>query len=333
MIRRLFFSFLVLISKLNIFKFNLNKKESITVVCFHRISNEKDYSYPAMPLTIFHLLIKYFSKNYSIILPSDVLKKTSQSKLILTFDDGYKDFIDFALPILVHYKVPAVMNVVVNSMLTGELFWTQKLSYVINHNIKLKKNLVVRSIKGDKEFMLDKNTAEKSALIIYQELKNLSQEQRNEIINAWVSGIEIPPNFLMSIEDMKTCIKNGIIIGSHSYSHEALTEKTEKEILIKEIESSKLMLEDILKLKVDIFASPNGEVNSNILAAASNSGYKYFFTTEENVYSPNQNQEMQLVPRILLYDKSVNENIMRTKLFHLHAKKIIQSIRVKKIKK
>jgi len=38
--------------------------------------------------------------------------KSLRTKIVFTFDDGYKDFLTTALPILLHYKVPATVFIV-----------------------------------------------------------------------------------------------------------------------------------------------------------------------------------------------------------------------------
>ncbi|MBI3520966.1 MAG: polysaccharide deacetylase family protein [Bacteroidetes bacterium] len=278
-----------------------------------------------MPLDIFHSLIKYYSENYSVILPDQISQKTDKPKLIITFDDGYKDFINIALPILVHYNIPAIMNIVVQPLLTGKPFWTQKLSYVINKKLELKENLDIEIGGQHKKFTLTPENAEKITLEIYRLLKDSATETRSIIISDLMEEAGIGPvNLLMDVNDLKLCMANNILIGSHSYSHEILSEKTSDVILEKEVKESKIELEKIIGQAITIFASPNGELNQKILNLAKEVGYKYFLTTEENIYLPNSDSSINVVPRILLYDKTVNENILRTRLFHANSKALFK---------
>jgi peptidoglycan/xylan/chitin deacetylase (PgdA/CDA1 family) len=305
---------------------NTNKGNLVTVVCFHRISNNTDHSLPSMRLDVFHRLIKFFAKNYTVITLEDVFKQTSKPKLIITFDDGYKDFISGALPILAHYNVPAIMNVVVQSVITGKTFWTQKISFIVNKKIELKQDLKININHKEICLNISIENSEACALELYELLKDLSVDQRTSIIDQLFIevGDEIKVDF-MDTNDLNVCIDNNVIIGSHSFSHESLSETVDEKILHKEIFESKAELKESIDQNVEIFASPNGAENPKIIELASEAGYKYFLTTTYEVYSPKLNSKIDIVPRILLYDKTAEENIMRTKYFHAKLKKILKN--------
>jgi peptidoglycan/xylan/chitin deacetylase (PgdA/CDA1 family) len=306
-----------ILKNIKIYKFFNKKDFGITVVCFHRISDKTDYSYPSMTVNVFKGLIKYYNDNYSIILPKDVNCKTSKPKLIITFDDGYKDFLTTALPVLVHYNVPAIMNVVVNSVLTGELFWTQKLSQIINNKVDLNESLIICLNGINKTYYLSKSNAEKTALELFHVLKQIKVKLRNEIIDNLLSdSYRAMPPFILNVDDLKLCLKNNILIGSHSFTHEILNADCSEVDISKEIKGSKLVLEEIIGKSVNVYASPNGILNERIIHSASEAGYKYFLTTEEQIYTPIPNTSIEIVPRVLLYDKSVDENILRSYFFH-----------------
>ena len=77
-------------------------RHATTLLCFHRISDEMDYSYPPLMLKEFEKMIRYISKNYEVIPLEEINEKpeSGRLRLVLTFDDGYHDFIENALPVL-----------------------------------------------------------------------------------------------------------------------------------------------------------------------------------------------------------------------------------------
>ena len=66
----------------------------------------------------------------------------------------------------------------------------------------------------------------------------------------------------MSFADMINLVKNGHFIGSHTMNHLKLSKLQSKEDLYNEIVTSKLTLEKKIKIKVEHFAFPFGDINS-----------------------------------------------------------------------
>ncbi len=296
----------------------------VTVVCFHRISDEIDYSYPSMPIETFRGIIKYFSQNYSVILPDEIGKPTPKPKLIITFDDGYKDFLSNALPILIQYKFSAIMHVVVNTTLTGEPFWTQKISQIVNHFLKSGKYLNIKTDSLQTTYKINNSNAENISLKIFQILSKLETKKRNLILDELLFENDIPNSLEMMDEtDLKICLKNNIMIGSHSYTHENLSMKLSTDQLNKEIIESKNELKKIVDRNIECFAFPNGLTNKALTDYLIDAGYKYAFTTENSLYTPQPYSKLNIIPRIILYGNSVNENILRMSLFQEKIKHFI----------
>lgn len=303
-------------------KFNRSSDIGVCVLCFHRISNELDYSYPSMRLALFEKIIKYLQEHFEIIHIHEKDKSTSKPKLVITFDDGYKDFITNALPVLVKYNIKATMNVVVNSVLTGEPFWTQKLSAAINQlcinhkrlNIKIEGKLFASSV--------NKRNCEFLTLELFRELVNMLPEKRDEYLQIISSPEDLryfPP--MMDLVDLKTCLNNHILIGSHSMSHSNLKVLDEKQ-LTHEIVDSKNILEQELGITIDQFAFPNGFSSDPALEVSKNAGYKYLYTTSEEYFLPSPGNDVQLVPRIIIFGNRLADNILRINLFQARLKKL-----------
>ena len=85
----------------------VNDKE-IAVLLFHRISDSSDLLWPAMPIKSFEKLLLKIKAKSEIISFSDlttVKSYPSKPLIILSFDDGYVDFYEHAIPILTLLKL------------------------------------------------------------------------------------------------------------------------------------------------------------------------------------------------------------------------------------
>ncbi len=88
----------------------------------------------------------------------------------------------------------------------------------------------------------------------------------------------------MNWEDIRQLKKEGIEIGSHTYSHLVLTD-VDMDVLEKELSSSKSKIEKEVEYAVEVFSYPKGRVNDIVTKAVEKAGYKYAITTKYGVNS------------------------------------------------
>src|SRR5258705_10541707 len=85
------------------------KKNKITVLNLPRITPEQDFFFKPITPAHFESLLKYVAKHYNVITIGEIhsLQTARERKqkpyLILSFDDGYYDFMEYALPLLIKY--------------------------------------------------------------------------------------------------------------------------------------------------------------------------------------------------------------------------------------
>lgn len=94
------------------------------VLMFHRVLPEKQIRYPNAYSTFGTLISQEYFENilscltdngFRFVTISELIKQTNNDKLVaLTFDDGYSDNFDFALPSLLKFNATAIFFPVVN---------------------------------------------------------------------------------------------------------------------------------------------------------------------------------------------------------------------------
>ena len=117
----------------------------LSVLMYHSVSNN-GWEFSTTP-DDFEKQIKYLlENNYSFMTPEDIPDFLNKSKLLkknsvlITFDDGYNDFYENALPILKKFNVPAALFVHTNRLSNNlgndyELMDWQTLSGLGEYNI------------------------------------------------------------------------------------------------------------------------------------------------------------------------------------------------------
>ncbi|OFX17428.1 MAG: hypothetical protein A2033_07825 [Bacteroidetes bacterium GWA2_31_9] len=307
---------------LNSLLYKLKKKNNsvITILCFHRISDEFDFAYPPLKTNIFEKISCYIIKNYEVVDIFKINKPTKKPKIILTFDDGYKDFIENALPILKKYKMTAIQSVVVDALETGAIFWTQRLNNIINYLFENKCDLKIKTYFLNIDYRFSLKTINNFKIDIFKILLNYDSKKREKILNYLENAFPLIDKKskikMMSWDDMKICIENNIQIASHSYSHSVLSNLEPDRELDIELFESKRIIEEKLNIKVDIFTFPNGVYNDNIVNQLIENGYIYSLTTEDTFYKLSSGTSHKILPRIQIYSNDYYENILKINGFH-----------------
>ena len=114
------------------------------VLMFHRIlnnlSDEEINNGLAIQKNNFKQIIDFISKNYKIVTLDYFLKNINKSTdflVCVTFDDGYKDNIKNALPILEKYNVPFTIYFSTGFFKKNVFIWW----YELRRYLKLKRNI------------------------------------------------------------------------------------------------------------------------------------------------------------------------------------------------
>ena len=291
----------------------------VSVICFHSISPYKNFSYPPIHPQQFEQIIHYLSKNFQFTSLEEIktIRNPKKPLCVLTFDDGYKDFIEYALPVLVKYRAPAVQNIVVDSIETGKPFWTQRLNNITNF-LHSKKTTFAYTYEGEKFLYTMKNFND-----FYMKLFSFLIESHSNVKNHILNEIEkmlFDFNFydiqMMNWSDIIQCTDNNISIGSHSLTHDTLSTIQNHEILVKEIELSKKIISENIKQAVTTFAFPNGSYNDEVLAIAEKN-YDYLLCTKEkSIPVSDFNHVPLIIPRLSVNMQSYWENIAKINKFH-----------------
>jgi peptidoglycan/xylan/chitin deacetylase (PgdA/CDA1 family) len=292
----------------------------IRVFLFHRVSPVRDLLWNPMTPELFEKIITYLKKNYEPVqLEKTLLSQTKPSGkkplCAITFDDGYKDFIEYAFPILVKHNIPSSMYVVTDCVDQNIPPWTYIINHLFINTSKLSINLDLSMyppslqqrewINKEERILYAKKLSPYLKQIDYNE-KQLLYQQIKEQFN----DVDLPKGLMMSWQDIKEIQNNGCEIGSHSCSHPLLANKTNVDEIRKEIsESGKKIHEEIGKFPTT-FSYPFGNYNDKVISIAKEEGYKMGVAVRSCTYE-SQKHNIFEIPRIELYDEPYYKSKMR----------------------
>ncbi len=256
-------------------------KSQVAILIYHRVSPKLD-SWSLNPLSplIFSEQIEYFRENYEI-LPLEYLSRLirdggslPEKAVAITFDDGYNDNFRYAYPVLKKYNIPATIFLSTGYINTDNLFWWDKISYIINNTFVEHLSLIGIGcffLRSDKEKFPAKN-------VIIERLKNLTELKKNKLIDELIkiADVEIPiglgNKLILSWDEIRDMSLNGISFGAHTVNHPILTNMPISQAKW-EIIKSKRDIENQLGKEISLFSYPNGNYSPDILELVKNAGF------------------------------------------------------------
>ena len=296
---------------------------------FHRVNPKRDKLWDPMDVKLFEKCIQYISSHYKVVLIEDLIttgdlhKKHSYATIM--FDDGYKDNIEYAAPILQKYNCKASFYVVTNCIEKNILTWTHLLEHSFQHTHIKEIDLTFDFLPDDLKIKELNSKEERMAYAkkLKPFLKKISHEKRNLVldkISATYADTE-PPKLMMDWEDLKKLKKSGHYIGSHTVSHCMLGTMSDENEIRYELTTSARLIEEKLGHFPLTISYPVGSYNDTTKRISKEVGYKIGLAVKQNTYIPDKEDSFE-ISRIELY----NEPWWKTKLRITNALETIKSL-------
>jgi len=210
---------------------------------FHRVTPQKDLLWDPMRPELFEKVIRHITAKYSVVQFEDLMENISlyskKKAATIMFDDGYKDNIDFALPILQKYNVKASFYVVTDCITNNSPTWTHVLEYRFQNTQKkaidlrfdfLPEELRVNSLESNTERLMYVSRLKPF-------LKKISSQNRKQVldvVNYYYDDIKLP-TLMMDWTDLRLLKEQGHYIGSHSQTHDMLGTINDADVVFNEL--------------------------------------------------------------------------------------------------
>jgi peptidoglycan/xylan/chitin deacetylase (PgdA/CDA1 family) len=237
------------------------ERGSLVVLMYHRVLPEPDALLLDEPdARTFAAHMDVVRSTFNVIGLTEAIERMRTRSLpsraaCITFDDGYANNFEVALPILAQRKLPATVFVTTQFIGGGRMFNDTIVEVVRHAGAELD---LTRFDLG--RYALTDAAARRAAIdAILEKLKYFDHGRRlataNEI--AGTSGLALPQDLMMSETMIRGLHTGGVEIGAHTESHPILANISDEDAR-REIHESKARLEAVIGAPVATFAYPNG---------------------------------------------------------------------------
>lgn len=268
------------------------------VLMYHRILPADDERFaqeePGMIVTpdTFRQQLRELKQLFTVLPLTEWIERRKAGKSLparacaITFDDGWLDNYQYALPILQQEQVPATLFAVSHMIGTQREFWPNRLARLLSLTPNEISQAELGWLHGAPQFNKNGTHDREAIAAIINYCKQFSDadlhgwlDQAERVLS--IDGSATPS--LMNWDQLRGMHQSGLItVGSHTRNHYRLLNTLAQETLIGEIRESKTLLERELDTAVDLFCYPNGDVCEAAISEVRNT-YSAAVTTQRGI--------------------------------------------------
>jgi peptidoglycan/xylan/chitin deacetylase (PgdA/CDA1 family) len=262
---------------------------SLRVLFYHRVgdlyADQVDLNPDLIAATpaLFERQIRHVARAYHPIDATELLaaldgRHSLPSRAVLvTFDDGYRDFLNVAWPILKRHRVPAIQFISTAFVEDSQrVFWWDAVWQMLSRTHKASVSLPggVLGLGSRQSCLAAWNT-------LGPQLKSLSPSSRSSAIAQLGVDLGVQPrstHAVLSWPELRSLASDGLAIGGHSRTHELLDQLNPDQLEC-EVRGCRDDLARELDQTPPLFAYPNGNFSPAVRGALERAGYRAGFTT------------------------------------------------------
>lgn len=295
----------------------------VLVLAYHRVTRlEGDAIGMAVSPENFRAQLRHMRDHYPVLRFEDDWGRVKRPSLVITFDDGYADNLETALPILEEFKMPGAFFISSGWIGSPEEFWWDELENLFLGPHSLPARLSLDTGTGLKEW--DTSTPQARARAyrgIHPAMKRAPTPARDALLarlRDW-SGLGHHPRAShrsLRLDELKALAASPLVtIGAHTISHPMLSSRS-REDQKREIVESRRTLEGMIGKPIDVFSFPFGDYpdyNEDTLSVCREAGFKK--TAAAHAGQARRGTDPMRIPRVFIHNWNESQFASKLRLF------------------
>ena len=272
-------------------------RDRAVVLLYHRVLPEAEsaQSFSSKAIIVspaaFAQHLRFLKRHFSVLDPEEFSawlldgREYPRPPCLITFDDGWKDNLTHARPVLKAENLPAIIFLPTDYIGTGKVFWQEQLSrllFRLGQQPTLREHSLIARYELSDLYTTKPSELAVRAGALAQTFKYREPEVRENVIaevsTALVSQDDATDiDTYLSWDDVQALRLDRIAFGSHTVSHRILTQ-IDLTAVNQELTESKRVLEQRLNAPARFLAYPNGNHNVDTCKQARLAGYALAFS-------------------------------------------------------
>jgi peptidoglycan/xylan/chitin deacetylase (PgdA/CDA1 family) len=274
----------------------------LLVLCYHGVVSERRRDRFGYENTVsareFRRHLEFLSRHFVPVSAADAMRAKAGGislparAALVTFDDGYRNNLTVAAPILCDTGVPGLFFVSTGYIGAKRVMWPDE---VLTRIVHAGEGRLPLPDGGDTQIPADMAARRSLALRIRNRCKKLPADRAEAYLGQLRDSAADPPENeelfgFMNWDEVRALHGKGFEIGSHTVDHPILT-RIPASRLEHELRESKRVVELETGAPCRTVAYPNGsrdDVSQQVIDAAKAAGYELGFTVSERFSSPGE---------------------------------------------
>lgn len=288
---------------------------------FHKVQRRPTgpWGESALSVAAFEAQLAHLSKHFRPIALSKLVQLIRERRripdrtIVVTFDDGYRNNLVLAAPLLRRYRVPATLFVTTGLIGTDRWMW----AYELEEMFLRESPALLGEASGNAQLaqlcgmgLSRRNTA----LACVQLLKMFPDQQKDEVMQRLRARFPMEvdeENRFLSWDEVREIRNFGVEIGAHTVTHPLLN-RLPLDAAEREMVESQKTLERELGEPIRLFAYPNGNSTPELEALAARHFDAAVTTTAGTIHA---GAPLASLPRLWGPDDEVELSFLLTRYF------------------
>jgi peptidoglycan/xylan/chitin deacetylase (PgdA/CDA1 family) len=268
----------------------LRNARTLTVIMFHRVLEPGDPRWPhcdpdyTLRADLFASCLKFFAAHYNMVSAQEVLRARRgegalpDRALLITFDDGWRDNVDYALPVMQSLKMPGLMFVVSDAVGRDEPFYQEQIvaAWRLRRLDVAALAAALRAV-GDEATEPVANGIEELRRLIAR-VEKLAPALRAQLLSALGERLEDGLRHMVSQDELRVLHQGGMQVGLHGKTHTPMTSAPDLELELAGARAEMAARMPYCESPRTV-SFPHGRFDAAIAQRARESGYELVFTS------------------------------------------------------
>jgi peptidoglycan/xylan/chitin deacetylase (PgdA/CDA1 family) len=284
---------------------------TLSILIYHRVLARPDPLFPGeVDAALFQRQLRLLQRFYTPLPLSDAVRRLQDGSLppraaCITFDDGYADNAQVALPLLLRHGLHATFFIA-TGYLDGGQMWNDAVIDAVRHAPGPVLDLQENALGLLPIASLAQRQAAIATLLGQLKYQPFARRQQLAMYVRRQAGATAGPPAMLNTAQLRQLQAAGMELGAHTASHPILSTLAHRAAQ-RDIAHGKQQLEALIQAPVALFAYPNGKAGRDYgaphVAMVKRLGFQAAVATDWGVARPGADLDLLQLPRFTPWDR------------------------------